>query len=450
MRTSSLLGQLASLSLLACTGGSSPGSVSAGAPDDGGSDATIETGYADAFADAAEEAALVGCVGEPRPQLTDAQAAQATILSYLAQTGSLAAAAGLTTDNWDPTAGVGNAATFTPTFTVGMSGGTHTSVQAAVNAAVTKGGNDRVYIQVSAGTYREVVCVPPNAPPITLYSTNADPSQTEIVFNNYNGEAADSGAPINQCSPPSTTTNTFGTNGSATFAAFAAGFQAENITFANDVTPAMLLDPDGGPTKGTQAVALYAQADKIVLDNVRVLGHQDTLYIESPSSNSVVRAYVRNSHIAGDVDFIFGGAVMVFDSCEIHALSDRRAPTTALSPSTDSRNNYGILVVNSHFTSDNPTGLVGKVDLGRAWDRSCGGGVVGYVSTCLAAGHYPNGQAVVRDSTLDGHIAMAPWIASATTGRPFCSELWACLADGGTCPANRLFEYKNTGVGSAR
>src|SRR5262249_50401622 len=157
------------------------------------------------------------------------------------------------------------------------------------------------------------------------------------------------------CSPPNATTNTFGTNGSATFAAFGQGFRAKNITFANDVATSMLLDPDGGPTRGTQAVALYIQADQIILENVRVLGHQDTLDVEAPSSSAVVRTYVKNSHIAGDVDFIFGGATAVFDNCEIQAVSDRRAPTTALSPSTDSRNSYGFLVVNSHFTSDNPT-----------------------------------------------------------------------------------------------
>jgi pectinesterase len=443
------LANLFALSLVACGSGGVRASADGGAPDGGGPDATTEAGYTDAVADERGDASPIGCTGTPRPQLADAEAAQNTILGYLAQAGSLAAAGGLVTDNWDPTAGVGDVATFTPTYTVAMSGGTHTSVQAAITSAVAQGGTNRVYIRVLPGTYREVVCVPSNAPPITLYGANADASQTVIAFNNYNGEAADSGAPTNPCSPPSATTNTFGTNGSATFAAFATGFEAKNITFANDVTAAMLVDPDGGPTRGTQAVALYTQADKILLDNVRVLGHQDTLYVESPSVGSVVRAYVKGSLIAGDVDFIFGGATVVFDGCEIQAVSDRRVPTTALSPSTDSRTDHGILVINSHFTSDNSTALAGKVALGRAWDRSSGSGVAGYVSNCIAAGRYPNGQAVVRDSTLDGHIAMAPWVASATTGRPFCSTSWTCLPDGGACPANRLFESQNTGAGSA-
>ena len=426
-------------------GSSGSGADSAGATEAGagaGDGAIQEAATQDVVSDATTSAdGAVACNGVSRPQLTDSEAAQDTILGYLAQAGSFTAPGGLVTDHWDPTAGVGDVSTFTPTYTVAASGdgGAYTTVQAAVTAAVAAGGTSRVYILVTPGTYREVVCIGSGAPPITLYSTNADASQTVIVYNNFNGESSDAGTP-NPCSPPGATT--YGTNGSATFAAFANGFEAKNITFSNDVTSAEL-----GMSSGTQAVALYTQADQVVLDNVRVLGHQDSLYIETPSSNSVVRAYVKNSFVAGDVDFIFGGATFVLDGCQIQFVSDRRAPTTALAPSTDSRNNFGILVINSQFTADAKT-AAGSADLGRAWDRSCTD-VPTYVATCVGgtAGHYPNGQAVVRQSSLDNHIAAAPWVASATTKRPFCSESWSCLTDGATCPANRLFEYQNTGPG---
>ena len=427
-------------------GGTSP-ETGGGTSDSGGSvEASAEAGDG-AIQDVASDTTATSdgaaaCNGVPRPQLTDAEAAQDTILAYLAQAGSFSAPGGLVTDNWNPTtSGVGDVTTFTPAYTVAATGdgGAYTTVQAAITAAVNAGGTNRVYILVNPGMYHEVVCVPSGAPPITLYSANADASQTIIAYNNFNGESSDAGMP-NPCSPPSATT--FGTNGSATFAAFANGFEAKNITFSNDVTSAEL-----GTTSGTQAVALYTQADQIILENVRVLGHQDSLYIETPSSNSVVRAYVKNSYIAGDVDFIFGGATFVLDGCQIQFVSDRRAPTTALAPSTDSRNNFGILVINSQFTADTGT-AAGTADLGRAWDRSCTD-VPTYVATCVGgtAGHYPNGQAVVRGSSLDKHIAAAPWVASATTKRPFCSESWSCLGDGATCPANRLFEYQNTGPG---
>jgi pectinesterase len=386
------------------------------------------------------DAAIPTACPNTRPQLTAAQAALATIPHYLAQYGIITS--GLQTDSWDPTAGVGDVTTFVPTYTVAASGGTQTTVQAAINAAVAAGGTSRVYVLVSPGTYREVVCVPANAPPITLYSTNPDPTQTVIAYDNYNGEAKDAGTGANPCMPNSSAT-TFGTAGSATFIALANGFEAKNVTFSNDVTVATL-----GTTSGTQAVALMTQSDKVILENVRVLGHQDTLYTETPSLGTVVRVYVKSSYIAGDVDFIFGGATLVLDGCQIQFVSDRRATGSILSPDTGSLNQNGFLVVNGNFTADTST-ATGVVDLGRAWDRSCVD-VPTYLSTCVASGNYPNGQAVVRQSTLGPHVAAAPWGAAATTKRGFCDTAWACLgADASACPGNRLYEYENTGPGSA-
>ena len=392
-----------------------------------------------AGADSSSEDASAGTCTDERPQLTDANAATFTVIKYLAQAGILSA--GLVTDNWDPTAGLGDVTTFTPVYRVAASGGTHTTVGAAVAAAVAQAGSSRIYIAVSPGTYREVVCVPAGAPPITLYGTGTDPTQTVVAYDNYNGQGLDAGATVNPCTAASGTT--VGTAGSATFAAFAEGFQAKNLTFSNDVSVATL-----GSTAGTQAVALMTQADKVVLDTVRVLGHQDTLYIETPGAGTVVRAYVKDSYIAGDVDFVFGGATFVLDGSQIQFVSDRRSTGSILAPDTNSRNPYGILANGCSFTSDANT-ATGAVGLGRAWDRSCVD-VPTYVSTCVASGSYPNGQALVRGSMLGAQIATSdPWEAAATTKRPYCDTPSFCDGDGGTCPANRLDEYENTGPGSA-
>jgi pectinesterase len=324
--------------------------------------------------------------------------------------------------------------------------GAYATVQAAIDAAVAKGGTDRVYIRVLPGTYREVVCVGSNAPPITLYGTSADPTQTVIAFDNYNGKTKTAGAPANPCTPNASAT-TYGTAGSATFSAFANGFDAKNITFSNDATPATLTAMAGS---GTQAVALMTEADRVILENVRVLGHQDTLYVETPNSDTVVRTYMKGSYVAGDVDFIFGGASFVLDATQIQFVSDRTLKGQALAPSTDSRNPHGILVSNGNFTAD-PNTAPGAMGLGRAWDRSCGADSSAYLSMCVAVGHYPNGQAVVRNSILGPHVDASPWLPSATTKRPYCNTDWPCAIDGGagTCPANRLYEYQNTGPGSA-
>ena len=373
--------------------------------------------------------------------MASSQAGYYTIAKYLGRTGTLPG--GLTTDDWDPSGGVGDAATFTPKYTVTI-GGNYPTVQSAVTAAVAAGGTTRVYILVSPGTYNEVVCVPANAPPITLYSANTDPTQTSIASDHYSSQAV--GSVTNGCT--GTSGATYGTDGSATFAVYANGFQAENMTFANTASVATL-----NAASGPQGVALITAADKIALENVRVTGHQDALEFSLPtgSTATVVRAYVKNSFISGDTDFIFGNGTAVLDNCEVQYVSDRKNGGNILAPDTDARNPYGILVTNSNFTADSVT--ASGVTLGRAWDHNCtkpsGTGAVAYMSNCVDAsttGDYPNGQALVASSTLGPHInTAAPWTKAATTGRAYSSTpVSNCDGAGGTCPANRLYEYQDT------
>jgi pectinesterase len=380
------------------------------------------------LADAAPLAGLAGTAG--RPMLTAAQAADYGILQYLAKAGSLVT--GLVEDDWNPTAGVGDVSTFTPNFVV-QAGTAFPTVQSAIDAAT---GTSRVFIEVMPGTYNEVDCVLATKPPITLYSPNADATQTVIVFDNFAGETKAVGARANTC-VGNTTATTFGTSGSATFTSLENGFEAKNITISNDTSLATL-----AATTGTQAVALFVSGDKVILDNVRALGHQDTLLVDSPSADTVVRAYITGMFVTGDVDYVFGAATFVMNDTNFEFVSDRRTTGTVFAPDTNDRNPYGILAINSQFTADSAA-LNGTVGLGRAWDANCTD-VPTYVDTCVASGSYPNGQTVVRNSTLGAHISLtAPWKAAATTSRPF-SDVSDTCATGITCPPNRLYEFTDT------
>jgi pectinesterase len=367
-----------------------------------------------------------------RPQLTSDQAAAYTILQYLERAGAIAA---LVTDNWNPTAGLGDVGTFSPQFIVAASGGTHTTVQAAVDAAVAAGGTTRIPIAVAAGVYREMVCIPSAAPPITLYGTNPDPASTVIVNDNYSGKPKANGESANPCNANLSGT-TYGTSGSATFAAYGNDFGAKNLTFSNDTDESAV-----AASSGVQAVALMTQGDRLIFDNVRVLGNQDTLYVKSPGPGIVSRAYFKNCYVEGDVDFVFGRGTLVLDGCEIKYLTGRVAAGSGnvVAPSTDARNGYGILVIHSHLTAE--AAPVGTAYLGRAWDEGAGD-LTGY-ATAVATGIYPNGQVLIRESMLDAQVRpVDPWRSAATTDRPYSSTA-------GTYPANRLYEYNNTGPGSA-
>lgn len=344
-----------------------------------------------------------------RPQLTDASAACFTPARYLSQTGTISA---LTTDNWDPSAGLPAASTYTPTYTVATDGsGTHSTIQAAIAQAKTTGGAARVFILVKPGPYRELVCVD-GTTPITLYGADTDASKVTIAFDNYNGKAVDL-TKTNACAVP--TAATYGTSGSSTFFVKTNGFQAQNLTIANDFA-------EGALTTGLQAVALTSQADKAIFQNVRVLGNQDTLQLKSAALTTVARSYFKGSYIEGDTDFIFGRGTAVFDDCTLMYVAGRKTNSTHLSPSTESNYSFGFLVIRSKISG--AAGIAGTTFLGRAWDDS--------------SATSPNGQALIRETEIAAHINVAaPWTLAATTSRPFDAK------------SNRLYEYKNTGPGAA-
>jgi pectinesterase len=349
--------------------------------------------------------------GSPtRPQLTDEAAACFTVLNALAAAGNIA---NLMTDNWDPTAGLPAADTLTPKFTVASDDtGTHKTVQAAIAAAVAAGGTDRAYILVKPGTYHAPVCVKGTVP-ITLYGADADATKVVIAFDNYSGKTVPADLTLtNPCKAPSKAT--FGTSDSSTLWVASDGFQAMNLTIAND-----FVEPNDGTF---QAVALSTTGDKLVFQNVRLLGNQDTLQPSSLTSAIVARAYYKSSYIEGDTDFIFGRGVAVFDACDITYIGTRKSNGAHFAPSTDGAMPYGFLIVNSRVVAG--TGAVaGAAALGRAWDSS--------------SEPNSNGEVIVMNSKIEHQVTVAvPWKAS-TSGRLF------------NAATNRLFEYKNTGAGAA-
>ncbi|MGI5186021.1 pectinesterase family protein [Dactylosporangium sp. CA-152071] len=263
-----------------------------------------------------------------------------------------------------------------PHLTVAADGsGDHTSIQAAVDA-VPSGNPGPFTIKVRPGVYRGQVIIPADKPDIVLRGQGADPTQVVIVDDRANGTPRPDGG-------------TWGTSGSASVTISGAGFSARNLTFANDFDEAA--HPE---ITSKQAVAVLTRADRVAFDNVRFLGNQDTLYVNTPDAATISRVYLRKCYIEGDVDFIFGRATTVFDRCEIRSLN--RGSTTnngyVTAASTSIANPFGFLIVNSKLTSDAPAGTV---FLGRPWHPSNDPAAVA--------------QTVIRDSTLGAHVAAAPW-----------------------------------------
>lgn len=158
-------------------------------------------------------------------------------------------------------------------------GGQYATVQAAVDA-VPVSNTERYVIDIMPGTYVARVKIPSNKPLITLRGQN--PHTTILTYNE------------------TTSTLPNESTGHASTVVQGADFIAENLTFANSYGP------------GTQALAIYAKADRLIFNNCRFTGWQDTLRSEFG------RHYFHNVYVEGAVDFIYGKGTAYFESSVLY------------------------------------------------------------------------------------------------------------------------------------
>ncbi|HEV8591318.1 MAG TPA: pectinesterase family protein, partial [Pyrinomonadaceae bacterium] len=174
------------------------------------------------------------------------------------------------------------------------------TVQDAVDR-VPENNTTRFVIRIKPGTYKQQIRIPANKPYISFIGESAE--KTILTFDLSNKAASST---------------------SASYSVYIGGhdFYSENITFENSFGT------------GSQAVAVLAEADRIVFKNCRFLGSQDTLYAKNG------RQFYENCYIEGAVDFIFGQAAAVFDNCEIRSKGD------------------GYIAAPMRFAADEPSGFV--------------------------------------------------------------------------------------------
>ncbi|KAA3478087.1 Pectinesterase 3 [Gossypium australe] len=142
-------------------------------------------------------------------------------------------------------------------------------------------------------------------------------------------------------------TPTFAT---ATFAVAGKGFIAKGIGFINTA----------GAAKH-QAVAMRSGSDRSVFYRCAFDAYQDTLYAHSN------RQFYRECDILGTIDFIFGNAAVVFQSCSIlprQPLANQFNTITAQGKK-DPNQNTGICIQKCSITAFG--NLTAKTYLGRPW-----------------------------------------------------------------------------------
>jgi len=340
-----------------------------------------------------------------------------------------------------------------PNFVVGPAGTqgvTHTTIQAAVDAAIAKHSSSRQYIAILPGEYEGTVYVPAAPGSVTLYGTGEKPIDVKI------GLAIDSemdtttwrrlvnpggkympGKPawymFDRCQ--SKHSATVGVMCSAVFWSQNTGLQLKNLTIENNLGDSV----DAG---NHQAVALRSDGDQVQIDKVNILGRQNTFFVTNSGventlkNNRITRTLVTNSYIEGDVDIVSGRGVVVFDNTDFRVMNTRtQQEGYVFAPATQSNLFYGFLAVNSRFTAMGD----GVAQLGRSLDVDSAS----------------NGQVVIRDSVINEGFNMAkPWGNAAISQRPYAGNTGAVDEKGNVqrnlndANFNRMWEYNNRGVGS--
>jgi pectinesterase len=234
--------------------------------------------------------------------------------------------------------------------------GDFTCIQEAIDR-VPADNREPVTIRIKPGVYREKLHI--EKPNLTLLGDDA--LNTVITYDDYAQKLFPGGEPYH-------------TFHSYTVFIGADDFTAQRLTFENSAGPGELVG---------QAVAAYVDADRAVFRDCRFLGYQDTLFTgplpEKPVDrasfggprDSALRVQGRQlyerCHIEGDIDFIFGSALALFQDCTIHSKrirdeTDVHGWITAASTSEGAP--YGYVFRRCRLTGDAPGG---SVYLGRPW-----------------------------------------------------------------------------------
>lgn len=215
------------------------------------------------------------------------------------------------------------------------------TLQEAVDHAPSAGG---AVILIAPGVYREKVHI--NKPGIILVGTGERPQDTVITWSDS----------------AKTTGRTFT---SGTVSVIADGFEAENLSIVNT-----WWKDHPAPEDHSQAVALLLESDRAVLDHVRLISGQDTLYANSARCRGTLdspcradRQLFNDCYVEGNVDYIFGDANAVFDHCELHSWPGWEVTITAQSRHSLLEDS-GYYMLNCRITGSDDGA---RVYFGRPW-----------------------------------------------------------------------------------
>ncbi|MEA3212717.1 MAG: pectinesterase [Chthoniobacter sp.] len=270
------------------------------------------------------------------------------------------------------------------TITVGADGsGDFKTLQDAI-AAIPEKSSERTILQIRAGTYPGPIVVPAGKQNVTF---RGESEKTIITWDRNVKDPMPEGA--------DRTNPGVHVRGD--------GFHAENVIFRNT-------SGDRG-----QGLAVRIDADRVVFQNCRLLGWQDTLMANKG------RQYFRDCYLEGRVDFIYGDATAVFERCHLH--SKNGGYITAAS--TPPEQAFGFVFLRCKLTGDavpwvDPSGATPAT----AWKLP---------NTALGRPWRPHASVAFIDCEMGEHIKPGGW------------DNWGKPENEATA---RFMEFGNTGPGA--
>ncbi|MDE7379515.1 MAG: Ig-like domain-containing protein, partial [Clostridia bacterium] len=246
-------------------------------------------------------------------------------------------------------------------------------------------------IQLAEGTYTEKVEV--KIPNVTIKGgeDSEDAKKYVIEWDALYGDADESGF-----SHQTDSTATLNVRIGAT------GFVIDGVTISNKWNSEAYFDEMKGPKYGEhRALAMLIQADKVVVDNCRMLGYQDTLELFTG------RQIIKNTYISGRTDFIFGtNNTTYFYKCEIRSIV-KSGYVTAFKGSNKGEQDsvlYGAIFDDCDFTAPDDVVTAADTAIGRPWGQYAAVAVInsrlgGHIST---KGNTNDDSAYVRYVVMSG------------------------------------------------
>lgn len=221
----------------------------------------------------------------------------------------------------------------------------YTSITDVLKIVNNDTSSDQITILIGPGTYYEKVEITRGN--LIIKGTGDSPSDTIITFDDCATAIMPDGSKR------------------GTFRSYSMLIDAGNITVSN----LTISNTSGDEHIAGQAIALYADGDNLIFDNIRLESRQDTLFTGplppkeiKPGGFIGPKQYApringhhlyKNCYICGNIDFIFGSATAYFEECTIESISHGDEPVQGYvtAASTPEGQEFGYIFEKCSFIS---------------------------------------------------------------------------------------------------